>query len=64
MPSKMWFQIHLGDLFIVNISCYTAKSPSNANKYWGDINGKQQAITPTSVDQGLGRRYQSPTEGF
>ena len=27
MPWNMWFQIHLGDLYTVNISCYIAKLP-------------------------------------
>ena len=44
MPWNMWFQIHLGDLYIVNISCYITKLPPITNIYWGDINDRQQAI--------------------
>ena len=59
MPSSMYFQIRLGDLYIVNISCYIAKLPLITNIYLGDTNDKQQVITPTSADQGLSHRYQS-----
>ena len=33
-----------------------------SNIYWGDTNDGQQTITPTNVDKGLGRRYQSITK--
>ena len=56
--------MHRGDLYIVTIYCYIAKLPSIANIYWGDTNNRQEAITPTSVNQGLGRRYQSVTKEF
>ena len=48
----------------MNISCYIAKLPSITNIYWGDTNDRQQAITSTNVDQGLGRHYQSFTKVF
>ena len=32
-----------------------AKLPSITNIYWGDTDDRQQAITPTNVDQGFGR---------
>ena len=46
-------------MYIVNISCYIIDIHSNI--YWGDTNDRQQAIAPTNVDIGLGRRYQSIT---
>ena len=48
----------------MNISCYIAQLPPFTKIYWGDSNDGQQAITPTNIDQGLGRRYQSVTTKF
>ena len=43
---------------------YIVQLPSITNFDWGDTNDRQQAVTPTNVDQGLGRRYQSNTKEF
>ena len=54
----MWY-ILLIYIYILNISYYIiAKLPFITNIYWGDTNDRQQAITPTDVDWGLGRQYQ------
>ena len=48
-------------IYIVNISCHSAKLPSVSSIYWVDTIDRQQAITKTNVDQVLGRRYQNIT---
>ena len=62
MPSNMQFQIHLGDLYREYFLLYYWQITIHSNIYWGDTNDRQQAITPTNVDKGLGRRYQSITK--
>ena len=50
-------------MYIMNIFYYImAKLPSITNIFWGDTNDRQQAITPTDVDEGLWRRYQIVTK--
>ena len=49
-------------MYIVNISSYIIDIHSNI--YWGDSDGRQQAIAPTNVDIGLGRRYQALQNNF
>ena len=50
-------------MYIVNISCCVIdKLPFIQTFNWGDTNDRQQAITPTNVDKGLGRRYKNITK--
>ena len=50
-------------IYIVNISCHSAKLPSVSSIYWVETNDRKQAITPTNVEV-LERRYQNTTKAL